>query len=191
MAAKPTIGFIGLGLMGQAFTKRLVSSGYTVTGFDLDPEKIVEHPTLTPLPYIVVIVDEMAPLLREVVDDVVTVSDDAIRRTAARLIMRQKAVGDSVSFIVNRNINYTNQCYFKCGFCAFSKGPRSLDLRGEQRRAGEHAPPDEHPLAAHGHAAREPAVENAGVCGQPCACGVLRVLAIVEDRAHDLVFHFQ
>jgi len=43
--------------------------------------------------------------------------------------LRESAVGDSVTFIVNRNINYTNQCYFKCGFCAFSKGPRSLDLR--------------------------------------------------------------
>jgi FO synthase len=32
---------------------------------------------------------------------------------------------------VNRNINYTNMCYFRCGFCAFSKGPRSLNLRGE------------------------------------------------------------
>jgi len=40
MLDKSTIGFIGLGLMGQAFTKRLVSSGYKVTGFDLDPDKI-------------------------------------------------------------------------------------------------------------------------------------------------------
>ena len=40
MPDKSTIGFIGLGLMGQAFTKRLVSSGYKVTGFDLDPDKI-------------------------------------------------------------------------------------------------------------------------------------------------------
>ena len=46
-------------------------------------------------------------------------------------ILRRQIVGDDVSFVVNRNINYTNQCYFKCGFCAFSKGPRSLDLRGE------------------------------------------------------------
>jgi FO synthase len=45
--------------------------------------------------------------------------------------LRKEIVGDDVTFIVNRNINYTNQCYFKCGFCAFSKGPRSLDLRGE------------------------------------------------------------
>ena len=46
-------------------------------------------------------------------------------------IIRRAVVGDVVTFVVNRNINYTNQCYFKCGFCAFSKGPRSLDLRGE------------------------------------------------------------
>lgn len=45
-------------------------------------------------------------------------------------ILRSRIVGDDVTFVVNRNINYTNQCYFKCGFCAFSKGPRSLDLRG-------------------------------------------------------------
>lgn len=45
--------------------------------------------------------------------------------------LRRDVVGDDVTFIVNRNINYTNQCYFKCGFCAFSKGPRSLDLRGQ------------------------------------------------------------
>ena len=45
--------------------------------------------------------------------------------------LRKRTVGDDVTFVVNRNINYTNQCYFKCGFCAFSKGPRSLDLRGE------------------------------------------------------------
>jgi 3-hydroxyisobutyrate dehydrogenase len=40
MLAKPSIGFIGLGLMGQAFTKRLTASGYTVTGFDIAAEKI-------------------------------------------------------------------------------------------------------------------------------------------------------
>ena len=39
--------------------------------------------------------------------------------------------GDRVTYVVNRNINYTNLCYFRCGFCAFSKGPRSLNLRGE------------------------------------------------------------
>ncbi|MGI8407639.1 MAG: 5-amino-6-(D-ribitylamino)uracil--L-tyrosine 4-hydroxyphenyl transferase CofH [Actinomycetota bacterium] len=45
--------------------------------------------------------------------------------------LRRAAVGDEVTYVVNRNINYTNQCYFRCGFCAFSKGPKSLNLRGE------------------------------------------------------------
>src|SRR5436305_1958052 len=44
--------------------------------------------------------------------------------------LRREAVGDVVTFVVNRNINYTNVCTFKCKFCAFSKGPLSLNLRG-------------------------------------------------------------
>ena len=37
--------------------------------------------------------------------------------------------GNKVTFVKNRNINYTNQGYYKCGFCGFSKGPQSLDLK--------------------------------------------------------------
>jgi FO synthase len=44
--------------------------------------------------------------------------------------MRRSIVGDAVTFVHNRNINYTNVCTFKCRFCAFSKGPLSLNLRG-------------------------------------------------------------
>ncbi|WP_017327046.1 5-amino-6-(D-ribitylamino)uracil--L-tyrosine 4-hydroxyphenyl transferase CofH [Synechococcus sp. PCC 7336] len=44
--------------------------------------------------------------------------------------LRRKANGDVVSFVVNRNINYTNICYFKCQFCAFSQGKYSENLRG-------------------------------------------------------------
>jgi FO synthase len=54
---------------------------------------------------------------------------DAISFVADQL--RERVVGDTVTYVVNRNINYTNLCYFKCGFCAFSKGPKSLNLRGE------------------------------------------------------------
>lgn len=54
---------------------------------------------------------------------------DAIAWTADQL--RRRRVGDRVTYVVNRNINYTNLCYFKCGFCAFSKGPKSLNLRGD------------------------------------------------------------
>jgi FO synthase len=44
--------------------------------------------------------------------------------------LRAVAVGDPVTYVVNRNINYTNVCTFKCRFCGFSKGPLSLNLRG-------------------------------------------------------------
>ena len=45
--------------------------------------------------------------------------------------LRRAVVGDEVSFVVNRNINYTNVCYFKCQFCAFSKGKHSESLAGK------------------------------------------------------------
>ena len=44
--------------------------------------------------------------------------------------LRRRAVGDEVTFVANRNINYTNVCTYKCRFCGFSKGPLSLNLRG-------------------------------------------------------------
>ena len=45
--------------------------------------------------------------------------------------LRRRAVGDAVTYVRNRNINYTNVCTFKCRFCGFSKGPLSLNLRGK------------------------------------------------------------
>ncbi|MEO6509857.1 MAG: bifunctional FO biosynthesis protein CofGH [Nocardioides sp.] len=44
--------------------------------------------------------------------------------------LRRTAVGDATTYVVNRNINYTNVCTFRCTFCGFSKGPLSLNLRG-------------------------------------------------------------
>ena len=44
--------------------------------------------------------------------------------------LRAETVGDTVTWVHNRNINYTNVCTFKCRFCGFSKGPLSLNLRG-------------------------------------------------------------
>jgi FO synthase len=42
---------------------------------------------------------------------------------------RQQRNGDTVTYVVNRNINYTNLCTYGCGFCAFSKGRVSLGHR--------------------------------------------------------------
>jgi len=44
--------------------------------------------------------------------------------------VRRQVNGDTVAYVVNRNINYTNVCYFRCQFCAFSKGKLSENLRG-------------------------------------------------------------
>jgi FO synthase len=46
-------------------------------------------------------------------------------------LLRQQRAGDVVRYVVNRNINYTNICYFKCGFCAFSKGKTHESLHGK------------------------------------------------------------
>ncbi len=66
--------------------------------------------------------------------DIVTLL--AARGAQVRLIaeyadeLRRNTVGDVVTWVHNRNINYTNVCTFKCKFCGFSKGPLSLNLRG-------------------------------------------------------------
>src|SRR5579864_3531639 len=44
--------------------------------------------------------------------------------------LRAAVNGERVTYVVNRNINYTNVCYFRCQFCAFSKGKLSENLRG-------------------------------------------------------------
>ena len=59
--------------------------------------------------------------------------------------LRRQVNGDTVTYVVNRNINYTNICSYRCGFCAFSKGTAKalrgpayrLDLEEVGRRAAE------------------------------------------------------
>jgi FO synthase len=64
----------------------------------------------------------------------------AARGDALRLVLdaadrlRADTAGDEVSYVVNRNINYTNICLYHCGFCAFSKGRSAADLRGPAYR---------------------------------------------------------
>ncbi len=56
--------------------------------------------------------------------------DDFAQVCEAADRLRQRVNGDTVSYVVTRNINYTNVCYFRCQFCAFSKGKLSENLRG-------------------------------------------------------------
>ena len=39
--------------------------------------------------------------------------------------LRRRRAGDRVSYVINRNINFTNVCVKRCGFCAFSRGHRA------------------------------------------------------------------
>lgn len=50
--------------------------------------------------------------------------------------LRAATNGERVSYVINRNINYTNICYFKCQFCAFSKGQGKADMRGKPYNLG-------------------------------------------------------
>ena len=59
---------------------------------------------------------------REVVSLFNARGDDFTAIVHAADAIRKLVNGDVVSYVVNRNINYTNVCYFKCQFCAFSKG---------------------------------------------------------------------
>ncbi len=57
--------------------------------------------------------------------------DDRKAVLAAADELRREVCGDDVTYVVTRNIQYTNVCYFRCGFCAFSKGRLAADLRGK------------------------------------------------------------
>ena len=59
-----------------------------------------------------------------------TRGDERRRVFAAADRLRREVSGDEVSYVVTRNIQYTNVCYFRCGFCAFSKGKLAENLRG-------------------------------------------------------------
>ncbi|HYI73688.1 MAG TPA: 5-amino-6-(D-ribitylamino)uracil--L-tyrosine 4-hydroxyphenyl transferase CofH [Gaiellaceae bacterium] len=56
--------------------------------------------------------------------------EEAAHVCAAADALRREVCGDEVTYVVTRNVQYTNVCYFRCGFCAFSKGKLAANLRG-------------------------------------------------------------
>src|SRR6266566_1116306 len=50
---------------------------------------------------------------------------DALIAVADRL--RRETVGDTITYVVNRNINFTNVCFVGCSFCGFGRGPGAAD----------------------------------------------------------------
>ena len=59
-----------------------------------------------------------------------TYGDDFVAVTEAADNLRRTINGDEVTYVVTRNINYTNICFYHCKFCAFSKGKVAEELRG-------------------------------------------------------------
>jgi len=79
---------------------------------------------------------EVRQVLERALDGRDTTVDDAIVLCGARgpslhaLVavadrLRREQVGDEVAYVVNRNVNFTNVCVKRCGFCAFSRGHRA------------------------------------------------------------------
>ena len=98
-------------------------------------------PTLLPSSRSTAIRGPVAEVLRGVeagqqvgFDEIVTLfrarGPEVVEVAAVADELRHRAVGDAITWVHNRNINYTNVCTFKCRFCGFSKGPLSLNLRG-------------------------------------------------------------
>ncbi len=80
--------------------------------------------------------DELKELLLRVMDKKIPVINDGVELLksdhlnllgAAADSLREKSVGDLVTFVVDRNINYTNICSSKCKFCAFYREPDAKD----------------------------------------------------------------
>jgi FO synthase len=94
----------------------------------------ITHPAKRVSPDLANILDKARDGTRLAEEEVVRLfqarGEDFSAVVSAADTMRQRTNGDTVSFVVNRNINYTNICYFKCQFCAFSKGKLSENLRG-------------------------------------------------------------
>ncbi len=113
--------------------------------------------------------------------------DDFAHVCAAADGLRRRMRGDDVTYVVNRNINYTNVCYFKCQFCAFSKGKMSENLRGK--------PYDLAPAEIHRRVAEAAARGATEVCMQggihPDYTGetYLEICGIVRDAAPEMHIH--
>ncbi len=72
--------------------------------------------------------DDLGPVELERLLSTRGIERERVLATADRL--RREVCGDDVTYVVTRNIQYTNVCYFRCGFCAFSKGKLAENLRG-------------------------------------------------------------
>jgi FO synthase len=100
-----------------------------------DPPELVSAPALgnvtRPVAAALAKVDEGLELAEDDIVALFEARDADLAEVLGRAdALRREMCGDDVTYVVTRNINYTNVCYFRCGFCAFSKGKLAKNLRG-------------------------------------------------------------
>ena len=97
---------------------------------ELDWSDVVPHLTLStrsPLEKILETQDGAALSLDESFALAHAEGDDLLGLLVAANLLRAELAGNLVTYVVNRNINFTNICFVGCKFCAFSRGPRESD----------------------------------------------------------------
>lgn len=101
--------------------------------------------------------------------------------------LRANVSGDTVRYVVNRNINYTNVCQYACSFCAFSKGRQNADLRGSPYNL------DDTELGRRAHEAWERGATELCMQGgiHPSYTGhtYLHILEVVKEAAPNIHVH--
>ena len=123
------------GIDGEGFARAEAwSAGAVEPPPEADLGRVTALPRLGPSAQIAAIFARVAEGVPLVEGDIVRLmqarGDDFTHVCNAADRIRRQVNGDTVTYVVNRNINYTNVCYFKCQFCAFSKGKMSENLRG-------------------------------------------------------------
>lgn len=102
---------------------------------ETDLARVTSIPKMPPMKDVAAILAKVTAKETLSEDDIVRLfkarADDYTAICQAADKLRKEVAGDEVTYCVNRNINYTNVCYFKCQFCAFSKGKMSENLRGK------------------------------------------------------------
>jgi FO synthase len=133
-------GLVGA-VLDRADAEGLGRDGPWCAGAELAPPPLLDAPARRPAPArgqgrgpVAEVLDGVTAGQQQGVDELVTLFSargPEVRAVAAVADeLRRTIAGDEVTWVANRNINYTNVCTFKCRFCAFSKGPLSLNLRG-------------------------------------------------------------
>jgi len=122
-------------LDGEGFVRREDwSAGAVVKAPQTELNRVGQVPMRAPSADLAQILDRASAGQRLVESEIVRLfkarGDELSHIYQAADKVRRDLVGDVVTYCVNRNINYTNVCYFKCQFCAFSKGKMSENLRG-------------------------------------------------------------